>query len=82
MTFQREQTFEALSKCQHGLLLRMGDLFNQSSQQIAELKDHNAEMKTFLETYIMEEAEMEKVKYCSSPIMKYKDNLNQIKSYE
>ncbi|KAK3791067.1 hypothetical protein RRG08_010471 [Elysia crispata] len=57
---QREQTFEALSKCQHGLLLRMGDLFNQSSQQIAELKDHNAEMKTFLETYIMEEAEMEK----------------------
>ncbi|RUS86464.1 hypothetical protein EGW08_005779 [Elysia chlorotica] len=57
---QREQTFEALSQFQHGLLLRMEDLFSQSCQQIAQLKDQNAEMNAFLEKYITEEAEMEK----------------------
>ncbi|GFO42049.1 kinesin-like protein, partial [Plakobranchus ocellatus] len=59
LKIQKEHTFEALSQYQHGLLSKMGELFNQSCQQIQELKEHNAEMKTILDAYMKEEAEME-----------------------
>ncbi|GFS11591.1 kinesin-like KIF11 [Elysia marginata] len=56
---QKEKTFEAISECQHGLILKMGHFINESCRQIQELEDDNAEMKNVLEIYVQQEEQLE-----------------------